>query len=444
MFILRDLLLSLQASFSNTELGRERAHWFVFTLLAVIVPFTSSMTSNLLRSLRTLFGLDLSQRRFYTFMASSKLPWDRLWCVLWESVPEPLVDGRMLVVLDDSINNKTGRKIFGGGFFHDHTAKLNQPSYPWSQNIVSIGLLKIIKGRWSCLPLAFRFYFMKKDIQANAPTARKSGRPVEFQSKMAQAVEMLKEVAAQFVATPVLVVTDSWFGNNGLWRPLCESAFAFQLLSRLRANITLYDLPPLRAPGQRGRARKYGERLGSVSDRAGAYRQYARCVSVFLYGKTREVWAYDRVLMLKNLRCPVRVVWVFRRNRWVAFFTTDPALSVEQVIEYYGARWKIEAGFREIKQEIGSAKSQTRNAHAVINHLNFCMMAATLTWIYADRIRADPKRRHIVKGRTSFAFSDVRRLIANAVLSEDFLRLWPSLHKSPNNSFVSVLLRMVA
>ncbi|RDH90971.1 MAG: transposase, partial [endosymbiont of Seepiophila jonesi] len=130
MFILRYLLTALQAPFSTSSLGRERAHWFVFTLLAVIVPFTSSMTSNLLRSLHTLFGLDLNRRRFYTFMASSKLPWDPLWSVLWGLIPDPSVDGRILVALDDSINNKSGRKIFGCGFFHDHTAKLNQPSYP--------------------------------------------------------------------------------------------------------------------------------------------------------------------------------------------------------------------------------------------------------------------------------------------------------------------------
>ena len=61
MFILRDLLLPLQAPFSDSRLGRERAYWFVFTLLAVIVPFTSSMTSNLLRTLTTLFGLPLSR-----------------------------------------------------------------------------------------------------------------------------------------------------------------------------------------------------------------------------------------------------------------------------------------------------------------------------------------------------------------------------------------------
>lgn len=444
MFILRDLLLALQTPFSDSKLGRERALWFVFTLLAVIVPFTSSMSSNLLRSLQSLFGLDLNRRRFYAFMASPSLPWDRLWQVLWSRIPQPAVEGRLLVALDDSIINKSGRKIFGGGFFHDHTAKLNQPTYPWSQNVVAIGLLKRIKGRWSCLPLASRFYFMKKDIDAQSVTAQVADVTRPFQSKMAQAAEMLCAVAAHFASLPVLVVTDSWFGNDGLLRPLRESGYRFDLLSRLRSNIALYDSPEPQVPGQLGRRRKYGARLGSVSALANDLREQAQMFSVFLYGKQRDVLAYERVVMLKNLRCPARVVWVFRKTRWVAFFTTDLALSVEQIIEYYGARWKIESGFKEIKQEIGSARCQARNAHAVINHLNFCLMATTLTWIYADRIEVDPQRRHVVKGRTSFAFSDVRRLIANAALSRDFLGLWPSLGNPRENHFVTLLLRMVA
>ena len=147
--------------------------------------------------------------------------------------------------------------------------------------------------------------------------------------------------------------------------------------------------------------------------------------------------------MLKNLHCQARIVWVFQKSRWVAFFTTDLTLSVLQIIEFYGARWKIESGFKEIKQEIGSSKSQTRNADAATNHLNLCMMAAALTRIYADRIKADSERRHIVEGRTGLAFSDVRRLIANAALSEDFLRLWPAPPKPRDNSFVSILSSMV-
>jgi hypothetical protein len=444
MFILRDLLRSLQPAFSNTDLGRERAHLFVFTLLAIIVPFTSSMTSNVLRSLQTLFGLEITRQRFYTFMASPCLPWGSLWQIIWQLIPDPLTDGRLLIALDDSVNNKCGRTIFGCGFFHDHTAKLNQPAYPWSQTIVCIGLLKRIQGRWCCLPLAFRFYLMTKMIEAQSVTAQKAGRIVPFQTKMAQAVEMLQSVAAAFVGCPVLVVADSWFGNAGLLKPLSASAFEFQLLSRLRSNIILYALPAARLPKQLGRSCKYGARLGSTTEMAHQHQNKARAVTVFLYGKQREVMAYDQVVMLKNLRCPARVVWVFRTTRWVAFFTTDLSLSVQQIIEYYGARWKIKSGFKEIKQDIGSAKSQARNAHAVINHLNFCLMATTLTWIYADRIKANLERRHRVNGRASFAFSDVRRQITNVALSEDFVGLWPDQPKPQQNSFVALLLRMVA
>ena len=114
---------------------------------------------------------------------------------------------------------------------------------------------------------------------------------------------------------------------------------------------------------------------------ASEFLKYAITYSVNLYGKQRDVIAFDKIVMLKTLKCTVRVVWVYRRSQWAALFTTDLDLTVEQIIEYYGARWKIEAGFKEIKQEIGSSKSQTRNCHSVTNHLNFCMMATTITWI---------------------------------------------------------------
>ena len=107
-------------------------------------------------------------------------------------------------------------------------------------------------------------------------------------------------------------------------------------------------------------------------------------------------------------------------------------------------RWKIESGFKEIKQEIGSAKTQTRNPESVINHLNFCMMATTLTWIYADRLQTAPDRKYKIRGRASFAFSDVRRIIAEAALHKDFHRVCPLPGQRPQKSFIKTLLRMVA
>jgi hypothetical protein len=101
---------------------------------------------------------------------------------------------------------------------------------------------------------------------------------------------------------------------------------------------------------------------------------------------------------------------------------------------------------KEIKQDLGSASRQAHTADAVTNHLHFCLMAATLTWIYADRIVPDPQRRHVVKGRTSFAFFDVRRLIADAALDPAIGRqlLWPGMSKTPKINFAALLLRLVA
>ena len=443
MFILRDILEPLQNEFSSTPLGRQRSRWFAYALLSFIVPFTSSISSNILRCMNSLFSINVNQRRFYTFMASNKLPWVKLWSKLWSAIPNPLTDGRLLVALDDFINPKTGRKIFGCAHIFDHAAKANQTKYPWAQNVVCIGLLKRIKGRWACLPLAHRFYLPKKIIKAKSESTK--SKPDLFQTKLEQSAEMLIQLAHHFAGVPITVVCDSWFGNNGLFKPVRKYlGDSFHLLSRLRCNTVLYAVSPKRTSKQRGRPRKYGDRIGTCAEMAASVKAQASNHRVFLYGHYRDVMAASKVVMLKTLKCPVRVVWVYRNTQWVALFSTDLDLTTEQIIEYYGARWKIESGFKEIKQDIGSNKSQTRNAHAVANHLNFSMMAATVTWIYGARLENVPERRHKVRGRNSFAFSDLRHIIAKVALSDNFDTVCRNHPKSLKKSFIDTLLRMVA
>ncbi len=364
---------------------------------------------------------------------------------MWDTIPDPLTDGRLLVALDDSINPKTGKKIFGCSHVFDHAAKSNQTKYPWAQNVVLLGLLKSIKGRWACLPLSYRFYLPLKAITAKFDNMKIAGKIPLFKTKLEQSANMLVELAHHFKGINILCACDSWFGNNGLYKPTRRHIGSlFDLLSRLRSNTVLYSIAPKRKPGQRGRTRKYGDRLGSCSEMAAMFRSQASKLSVFLYGDYREVMFYSTVVILKTLKCPVRVVWVFRKTQWVALFSTDLDLSIKQIIEYYGARWKIESGFKEIKQEIGSSKSQTRNAHAVMNHIHFSMMAATIVWIYGARLENIPERRHKVRGRNSFAFSDLRHIIAKAALSENFDAVCHSHPKSLKKYFIDLLLRMVA
>jgi hypothetical protein len=445
MFILNDILSPLQHAFSSANLGRDRGHWFAYTILAFIIPFTTSISSNVFRCINTLFGLNVNRRRFYTFMASNKLPWDKLWHTVWDMIPNPLSDGRLLIALDDFINPKTGRKIFGCSHIFDHAAQANQSKYPWAQNVVLVGLLKRIKGRWACLPLAHRFYLPKKAIEAHVENMKVPGKDSSFQTKLDQAVEMVIQLARHFVNVPITVVCDSWFGNDGLFTPLSKHLGAsVQLLSRLRSNTVLYTMPYNGTSKKQGRPRKYGHRLGSCAEMAARIKSEASCHRVFLYGHYREVMASTKLVMLKTLKCPVRVVWVFRKTQWIALFCTDLNLTAEQIIEYYGARWKIESGFKEIKQDIGSSKSQTRKAYAVMNHISFSMMAATITWVYGARLENVPERRHKVKGRNSFAFSDLRHIIAQAALTDDFDAVCNKKQKLPRKSFVDALLRMVA
>ncbi len=202
------------------------------------------------------------------------------------------------------------------------------------------------------------------------------------------------------------------------------------------------ELPCPKGNRRAGRPRKYGAKLGTAASLAGEFKSLASEYTVNLYGRERTVVAYERVVTLKTIRCAVKVVWVYRQSQWIALYSTD--LSVQQIIAYYGARWKIEALFKELKRDIGSAETQTRHPQAVSNHLNFCMMAASVAWIYADRIAKTPKRRHAVKGRRYFAFSDVRRSITQAAMEDNFSRLFPVPRISVVNSFVAVMLRMAA
>ncbi len=75
MLILHSLLTELKAEFTWSRKGKEHGTWFIYTLLAIIPPFTSSKTSNLLRTLKILFGFTgIKKKRYYTFMASTRKP----------------------------------------------------------------------------------------------------------------------------------------------------------------------------------------------------------------------------------------------------------------------------------------------------------------------------------------------------------------------------------
>jgi hypothetical protein len=210
MPILPDILEKRKGQFANSRKADERGTRFVYTIVAIIISFTGSKTSNIRRCPATLFGFGhIAKKRFYTFMASPKIPWQRLWPAPWNMIPEPLTQGRLLLALAGYINPKTGRKIFACAKTFDHAAKQNQAKYPRARNVVAVGLLKIIKGRRACPPPSWRFCHLKKNIEKINRAQNRVG--IQFETKLDQAVSMIGRIATVFGHAPVL----RWLPTRG-------------------------------------------------------------------------------------------------------------------------------------------------------------------------------------------------------------------------------------
>jgi len=354
-------------------------------------------------------GTNITSKRFYTFFNSAKIPWQFIHRRVADLISDRVaVAGRLLVVLDDTTYGKTGKNISGCGVHFDHAAKTNASRWIFGHCRVLAGLLVNCHGRWACLPMRQRNF---------VPDKERKGKPrseVWHKTKNGIAAALVNGIRKLF-DLPALLITDSWFGNGSFLRALqgAPGVPPIHLLSRLRISSALCEMPEGIRGKKRGRPRKYGRRLPKVEKLAADMRADSRIEKMFIYGRERDCEYSELICMSKAWKCQVKVVFVYRSNGTVfPLISNDLTLTAKQMIEYYAARWKIESGFKELKQELGAIDSQCRNRNAVENHFDLCCLSMTLAWIYAVKQDAAPKRRHPDRRNSAFSFGDVRRTIA--------------------------------
>ena len=162
-----------------------------------------------------------------------------------------------------------------------------------------------------------------------------------------------------------------------------------------------------------------------------------------MYSNNRDILYSETILMSKALRRKIKVIFVYSKNGFVfPIFTTDLELSAEKAIEYYAARWKIEAGFKELKHELGALDNQSRKKNAVENHFNLTCTAMTLVWIYAIKQKSAPDRR--IKNSRHYSFADIRAQIEKELMAEatNFNKLCPnSIKQAGKFIFCKILAR---
>jgi hypothetical protein len=175
---------------------------------------------------------------------------------------------------------------------------------------------------------------------------------------------------------------------------ICDAAYAGKTLpglpaqvnvtTRLRADAALYQLPPPRRPGQRGRPRVKGERLPELIVLAALVAIRWQQAIVVCYGQPRTVELTSLVCLWHTVfgAQPVRVVLVREPGApdgyELALVSTDPDASPAALVQRYATRWSIEVCFEESRQVAGVGQARNRTAKAVERTVPFGLLCMTL------------------------------------------------------------------
>lgn len=226
------------------------------------------------------------------------------------------------------------------------------------------------------LPLLARLYVRRKDLPGIAPKHRPA-----FRTKLELAVELVRwaRLWLGVPGRPVWVVADGAYATAPFLKPM--RSLAVTVVSRLRKDANLRTEPAARS-SKRGRPRIYGEHRIDLAKRGGQRRGWATGTFA-LYGKASAKRYKTFVATWRPAGGAIRVVLVDEPRGWVAFFRTDTAATVADILESVAARFSLETTFRDCKDIVGAGQQQVRRVRASVGAFHMCLWTFTLTEAWA-------------------------------------------------------------
>lgn len=273
--------------------------------------------------------------------------------------------GRCFVAVDDTVCPKFGKHFFGLGWHHDPMNRQHPKKLSHGHCFVCLaGLAEQTRDHFVALFVGCALYLQEKTCQGKR----------RFATKLSLAARLVCELALP-PGQVLVVVADGAYAKRAFVQALWVEGR--HLVSRLRSDTVFYDLPPARKYGKKGRPRKYGAK--HKAREWAATKQRWRDVTLRLYGKDMRLAIKSRVVIQQRLGVRVRVVAVRWEKRPVVFlFSTDTTLKAEEIVRVYCARFAIETGFRDAKQEFGLTTYQVRSERSIERLVHLCVWAQTL------------------------------------------------------------------
>ncbi|SRR5581483_557049 len=325
-------------------------------------------------------GLSDEYRPCYTTVAAAGKRADSIAARLLNGVVKSLVAGaaRLVFAIDDTPTERHGRYVQGAGVHHNPTPGPAGSPFVYGHVWVVLGLLA---GHplWGviALPLLARLYVREKNLGGIGPEHRPA-----FRTKLELAVDLMRWAASWlgFLGKPLWVVADGAYAKAPFLKPM--RALAVTVVSRLRRDAALRSVPGPRPRHRRGPNRIYGEHRIDLAKRAGQRRGWA--TGTFdLYGKPTVKKYKTFVATWRPAGGAIRVVLVDEPTGWAAFFCTDPAATVADILAAVANRFSLETTFRDCKEIVGAGQQQVRFVWANVGAFHVCLWAFTMTEAWA-------------------------------------------------------------
>jgi hypothetical protein len=338
----------------------------------------------------------------------------------------PGPEDRVLLGIDDSPTARYGPQVEGAGVHHHPTPGPADGEWLYGHNWVTLAWLAT-HPLWGVIALPLRSLLYVRAIDVPKLDAR---RGWEFRTKHQLAVELVQGFVAR--ARLLGLKAKLWLVADGAYaaRPLLDPLLALGVVvvSRLRKDARLFELPAPRQPGQRGRPRVYGEQRIDLAKRA-AHKQGWKSITYRCRGQdvTRS---YKTFLATSRLVGGVlRVVLVRFDDGWAAYFCTDTSAEVRDILEAVAARWSLEEHFHDVKEVWGAGQQQVRNVWSNIGcwHLNQWLftLVELCCWDRAPSELSDRRDRPWDNPDRRPSHADRRRTIAREMLEQQFLSVLP-------------------
>jgi hypothetical protein len=328
--------------------------------------------------LRTVTGILLGARlagrwhhaRAHRFFAAARWSADQLGLAACDLIVGVLLspDAPIVLVVDDSLFKRTGRKIHGAGWRYDATAT-GRKRTAWGNTWVVIGVLvalPLVPHRRVCLPVGARLW------QPGGP------------SKLDLASVLVGLLAARYPDRQFHLTGDAAYAGKTL-RGLPERV---SVTTRLRSDAALCALPGPRRPGQRGRPRVKGERLPELIMLAALVRVRWQQVVLWCYSTKHTKELASLVCLWPTVfgAQAVRVVLVrpvgSPDGYELALVSTDLKATPAELVERYAARWNVEVLFEEARQVAGVGQARNRVRKAVERTVPFGLACVSLTVVW--------------------------------------------------------------